>query len=319
MTFSLRKLSPAERQIVFAYGAAVVLFAIGMVVSSTFAGAHSTTALSTQASFIGIAAIGQTFAMLSGGVDLSVPWVMTSAAIVVTQITGGSNEALIWAVPLTLMFGATVGAINGAGISILNVPPIVMTLAMNVALQGAALLITKGSPGAKVPTALNEFCIATVGPVRVVFILWLVLAALVTFYLSRTVFGRRLYAIGSNEQTARFSGIRTSRARVVAYMVSGTSAALAGMLVAGYNQLVFINLGDPYLFSTIAAVAVGGIAMVGGSGSYIGTMAGALVLAILSALLLVLNISSAALAILFGLVILLTVAVGSKRVDPFNA
>jgi ribose transport system permease protein len=319
MEFSLKRLNANSRQIGLAYVSAAALFIVGMIVSSSFTGERSTAALSTQAAFIGIAALGQTFVMLSGGVDLSVPWVMTSSAILMSELAKGSSSALWWVIPVTLLFGALVGAANGTGVAVLGISSIVMTLAMNEVLQGASLLLTNGAPTTVIPKALAHFPVAQVGPVRVILLLWLGLAVVATLVLSRTVFGRRLYALGTNERAARFSGIRTVPVRIGTYAIAGMASAAAGILVAGFDQTVFLGLGDPYLFSTIAAVAVGGIAMAGGSGSYVGTAAGALVLAILAAILPILNISAAALSILYGAVILITVSIGTKRVNPVDA
>ena len=319
MEFSLKRISPTARQVGLAYGSAAALFIVGMIVSSAFTGERSTAALSTQAAFIGIAAMGQTFVMLSGGVDLSVPWVMTSSAIVMSELAQGSSAALWWVIPATLLFGALIGTCNGIGVAVLGVSSIVMTLAMNEVLQGASLLLTDGSPGTTIPHALIHVPVAQIGPVRLILLLWLGLAVLATLVLGRTIFGRRLYALGTNERAARFSGIRTIPVRVAAYSVAGMASAAAGILVAGFNQTVFLSMGDPYLFSTIAAVAVGGIAMAGGQGSYVGTVAGALVLAILAAILPLLNISPAALSIVYGAVILVTVSIGTKRVNPVDA
>ena len=319
MELNFRNISPTARQIGLAYGAAAALFIVGMIVSSGFSGGRSTASISTQASFIGIAALGQTFVMLSGGVDLSIPWVMTSAAILMSQLAGGSNEALIWVIPVTLAFGGCVGAINGAGVSLLGVSPIVMTLAMNEVLQGGALLLPKGAPSEAIPSFLTKFPSLQVGPVRVVLLFWLGIAIVAALVLGRSVFGRRLYALGTNERSARFSGVKTARVRILAYVVAGMSSALAGLLVAGFNGSIFLEMGNPYLFATVAAVAVGGISMLGGSGSYVGTVAGALVLAILAGLLPVLNVSPAVLNIVYGAVILVTVAIGSVRTDPIDA
>lgn len=315
----LNRIKPSARQIGLAYTMAAALFVVGVIVSSSFAGERNTTSLSTQAAFIGIAALGQTFVMLTGGVDLSVPWVMTSAALVMSQLAQGSSEALWWVVPVTLLYGAFVGAINGTGVAVLGVSPIVMTLAMNESLQGGSLLLTNGGVSSTIPHWLVHFPIAQIGPVRVVLLLWIAIAIVASLVLGRTVFGRRLYALGSNERVARFSGVRTKSVRILAYSAAGVSSAIAGMLVAGFNQSVFLGMGDPYLFATIAAVAVGGISMLGGSGSYLGTFAGALVLAILSALLPLLNVSAAALSIIYGGVILLTVSVSAVRSTPLDA
>ena len=117
--------------------------------STGFASANHVRILLIQASFIGIVALGQTFVILGGGIDLSIPWTLNGAAILVTLFADGKNGPLVWAIPLVLAMGALVGVINGVGIALLGVSPIIMTLGMNVILSGALLLYTNGSPTAE--------------------------------------------------------------------------------------------------------------------------------------------------------------------------
>ncbi len=130
--------------------------------------------------------------------------------------------------------------------------------------------------------------------------------------LSKATFGRHLYALGTSATVAEFSGVPTTRTRILTYTISGVTAALAGMLLTGYSGQAYLGMGDPYLFTSIAAVAIGGASILGGSGHYVGTIAGAFVLTILTGLLPALNLSSGALLVVYGVVILLTVAVGSE-------
>ena len=125
-------------------------------------------------------------------------------------------------------------------------------------------------------------------------------------------FGRHLYALGTSATVAEFSGVPTLRTTVLAYTFSGFTAALAGMLLTGYSGQAYLGMGDPYLFTSIAAVAIGGASILGGSGHYIGTIAGACLLTILTALLPALNLSSGALLIVYGVVILVTVSLASE-------
>ena len=130
--------------------------------------------------------------------------------------------------------------------------------------------------------------------------------------LSKTAFGRQLYAVGTSATVAEFSGVPILRTTVLAYMLSGFTAALAGMLLTGYTAQAYLGMGDPYLFTSIAAVAIGGASILGGSGHYIGTIAGAFVLTILTGLLPALNLSTGALLIVYGAVILITVSLASE-------
>ena len=138
------------------------------------------------------------------------------------------------------------------------------------------------------------------------------LALVATLLLSKAAFGRHLYALGTSATVAEFSGVPTARTTILTYVISGLTAAFAGMLLTGYSGQAYLGMGDAYLFTSIAAVAIGGASILGGSGHYLGTVAGAMVLTILTGLLPALNLSSGALLIVYGAVILLTVSIGSE-------
>jgi len=301
-----------HRGILVAYLATITLLLFTSLVSTGFlAGAHLRS-MALLAAFIGIVALGQTFVIIGGGIDLSVPWVLNGAAVFVTLFAHGHNEPLLWAVPLLLVAGALVGMINGLGIEAAGVPPIIMTLAVNVILQGGILICTGGAPTAAAPTALQFLAVGRVGGIPVVLVIWAVLAVTATILLSKTTFGRYLYALGANATVAKYSGVPTLRTVVLSYTLSGFTAALVGMLLTGYSGQAYLGMGDPYLFTSIAAVAIGGTSIMGGSGHYIGTIAGAFLLTILTALLPALNLSSGALQIVYGIVILVTVSLASE-------
>jgi ribose transport system permease protein len=300
-------------EIALALAATIVAFLIAVAVSPSFADGSNLRSLATQASFIGIVAIGQTMVILTGGVDLSVPWVMSSSALLLAQVAGGSDATLWWAVPAMIGYGAAIGLVNGVGVTVLGVSPIVMTLATNTLLSGTTGLITGSSLSRELPHGLASLDHRAAGPLPVDFVIWLVLAVVAVVVLGRSTFGRRLYATGANETVARFSGISVVRVRVAAYVVSGATAALAGLLLAGYSEQAFGNLGDPYLFASVAAVAIGGASILGGRGSYVGTVAGALFLTVLAAMLPILKLSSAWLSILYGVAILATVTAAQLR------
>jgi ribose transport system permease protein len=305
--FALRRFA-GNRNILFAYAGAVLLFAVTSAFSTGFASANHLRILLIQASFIGIVALGQSFVILGGGIDLSIPWTLNGAAILVTLFANGHDAPLVWAIPLVLGLGALVGLVNGLGIALLGVSPIIMTLGMNVILSGALLLYTNGSPTAVAPQAIQSLATGRIGPIPYNTILWVTLAALATLVLTWTAFGRHLYAVGTNRTVAQFSGIGISRVGIVTYVVSGLTSALAGIVLTGYVGQAYLGMGDPYLFSSVAAVAIGGASILGGSGHYLGTVAGAMILTVLAGLLPILNLDPAALQIIYGLVILVTVA-----------
>jgi ribose transport system permease protein len=302
-----------------AYLATLAILLLTSVLSPGFlAGAHLRS-MAMLAAFIGIVALGQTFVIMGGGVDLSVPWVLNGAAVFVTLFARGQNQPLLWAVPLLLGAGACVGMINGLGISVAGVPPIIMTLAVNVILQGAVLISTGGAPTAAAPTALQFLAVGRIAGMPVVIGMWLLLTLAGTVFLSKTAAGRHLYALGTNPTVAEYSGVPTLRTTVLSYALSGFAAALVGMLLTGYSGQAYLGLGDPYLFTSIAAVAVGGTSMMGGSGHYMGTIAGACLLTILAAFLPAMNLFSGVLTVVVRVCSGVSAFITTNKSTPFTA
>jgi len=302
-----------NRNIVLAYVGALLLFGVTTAFSPGFASPNHVRILLIEASFIGLVALGQTFVILGGGVDLSIPWTLTGAAILMTLWASGQNGPLVWVIPLLLGLGVLVGLVNGLGVALLGVPPIIMTLGVNGILEGAVLIYTNGSPTAGAPALIVTLATGKIGPVPYDVLIWLGLTAIAAIALSVTTFGRYLYAVGTNRTVAHFSGVSIRWITVLTYVVSGVTAVIAGILLTGYSGQSFLGEGDPYLFSSVAAVAIGGASILGGSGHYVGTVAGALILTVLSGLLPILNLNPAALQIIYGLVIILTVSLATVR------
>jgi ribose transport system permease protein len=300
-----------HRAVLLAYLATIGLLLLTTTVSPGFLAGSHLRSIAMLAAFIGIVALGQTFVIIGGGIDLSIPWVLNGAAVFVTLFAHSRNQPLLWAAPLLLAAGALVGTINGLGIAVTGVPPIIMTLAVNVILQGSILISTGGAPTASAPPALQFLAVGRIGGIPVVMGIWALLAVAASILLSNTAFGRYLYALGSSATVAEYSGVPTLRTVVLSYTLSGFTAALVGMLLTGYSGQAYLGMGDPYLFTSIAAVAIGGTSIMGGSGHYIGTIAGAFLLTILTALLPALNLSNGALQVVYGIVILITVSIAS--------
>jgi ribose transport system permease protein len=306
-----------NRLIVLAYLAMIVLLLVTSLFSPGFLSESNLRSTVVLAAFVGIVALGQTFVIIGGGIDLSLPWVLNCAAILMTLMANGQDLPLVWVVPLMLAGGAAIGLVNGVGVALFGVPPIIMTLASNVILQGLILVYTGGSPTPTSPPLIQYLAVGRIGPIPVIALTWLALGIIAWVLLSRASFGRYLYALGTSRTVAEFSGVPTLRTIILTYVISGGTAALGGMLLTGYSGQAYLGMGDPYLFTSIAAVAIGGASILGGSGHYVGTIAGALVLTILGGLLPALNLSSGALLVVYGVVILLTVAVGSETLAGF--
>ena len=306
-------LTGRNRSIVLAYIIAVVMFLITSAFSPGFASPNHVRELLIEASFIGVVGLGQTFVILGGGVDLSIPWTLNAVASVMTELANEHNGPLAWVLPFVLGLAALIGLCNGIGVAVFGISPIIMTLGMNVIVEGALLIYMVGTQPNKTPPLIVTFALGTLGPVPVDTLIWLGLTVIATILLSRTAFGRRLYAVGTSRMVSEFSGVNVVPVIVGSYVISAVSAGIAGILYTGFIDQAYLGMGEPYLFASVAAVAVGGAPILGGSGHYIGTVAGALILTVLSGLLPILNLDPGALQIIYGVTILLTVGFATIR------
>jgi len=295
-----------QRSVLIAYGAAAALFAVTSLFNPGFAGPVHLRFLLLTASFLGIVALGQTFVILAGGIDLSVPWAITASATLLTYWTNGQDAALPRVVPILIVLAIALGLFNGIGVGVIHVSPIIMTLCTNVILEGALLMVIGGQQASNPPPSVVAFATASLGPIPYGLAIWLVLGLLATVVLTRSAFGRRLYAVGTSLTVSEFSGVNVAATRIATYVISALCAALAGVLLVGFVGQSYFGLGDEYLFGSVAAVAIGGASILGGRGNYVGTIAGALALTFLNGMLPILNLQTGWLLIIYGLAILLT-------------
>lgn len=254
--------------------------------------------------FLGILAFGQSTVIISGGLDLSVPWNITLCATLFTGLVNGSDASLIWTVPTVLLCGAFVGAVNGIGISVLGMQPIVMTLAANGILQGVTLFYTGGSPSGFAPPAMRWLFNGSLLGITPVIWLFAAFILLGTFLHTRTQFGRKVFAIGNNLLVAKFSGIGVRMTLILAYVVSGVCAAAVGILLAGFNGAANLGMGEEYLLPSIAVVVAGGVLITGGKGHYLGVIGGVFLVISLQILISGTMLPDAMRGIIFGFVML---------------
>jgi ribose transport system permease protein len=295
---------------------AVVLFFAGGLINPAFVNANQAINIVRLAAFLGIIAAGQTLVIISGreGIDLSVGAIVTLSAILVFRLSNGQNELLLIAIPIALGAGTLVGLINGIGITLIGIPPLVMTLGMAGVVQGTILLVTQGQlEGGTPPIMATLISNPLVFGIPGVVFIWIVLGAVMWLLLERTTYGKRLFAVGVNRTTARLSGVRVQLVVVITYGLSGLLAAFGGFMLLGFTQTVFLNLGEPYLFPSIAAVVVGGTVLAGGKGSYFGTMSGALVLRLIDSLLQALRLQEAYQLIVLGVVLLFLISIYGRQ------
>jgi ribose transport system permease protein len=290
--------------------ALIGLFIWGTASLPAFAGRVNIDSMLVLASFLGIAAMGQTFAILIGGIDLSIPSVITAANLM-TTLLGGKNWPFIAIVAVILAVSAVAGAANGFFSHHFGVPPLIISLAIGSIVVGVVLAGTHASVYGSVPTWFTHFVspASTVAglPIPQVAMLWIVMTLVVGVILHLTGIGRRLFHTGANERAAQLALVRTERVWVGAFAASAVCAGVAGILLGAWSGTGEQNIGDPYLFQTIAAVIVGGTSLIGARGDYWRTVLGTMILIVLTTILVGHSYSSATQQIIFGVIILVVV------------
>jgi len=271
-------------------------------------------ALIVLSGFLAILALGQGAVILTGGLDLSLPWNICLSGILFTSLTQGADAMLPGAMLAVLLAGCLIGLCNGLGVVALGLSPIVVTLASNGILQGMALLTSGGTPSGFAPPMLRWFMTGSLGGVTPVVWFTAAFAVAAVLLLSHTVFGRSVMAVGNSQVAARLAGVRVGRVLVGVYVLSGACAAAVGILLTGFSGQASLGMGDEYLLPSIAVVVVGGGLITGGRGHYLGMLAGVLLLTALQTLLTGSNLPYALRAILYGLVVLgAVIALREKR------
>jgi len=293
--------------------AATLMMLVMKGLNPSFGSVQQIAAILTTSIFLVVASYGQGLIILLGGIDLSIGVVMSIAGMMIAGLTNGSNEALTWALPVTLVSCVAIGLLNGLGVAFLKIPPFIMTLAVGTAFFGVALGITAGSSQRTVAPALQVLMSAQIGGIPIPIVLigcFLVAGSLLQ---SRTTEGRKLYAIGSSLAAARVVGLPIEALTIAAYGISGLCAGIAGLLLAGYSSSATLDMGDPFLMPTIAAVVIGGACVTGGRGLYFGTFAGAIFLSALSTIITVLSLSQGWRNIIQGGIIIIALILQSKQ------
>lgn len=290
----------------------LILLAAAAIRAPNFVSPGSLTQQLVLASYLGIIAGGQTIVILTGGIDLSVAWNLNLSAILLTQLSEQMPVAA--AATIALSVAALVGLVNGLGIAYLRIPSLVMTLGMNAVLSGVTLVYTNGSPQGEAPNFARDLAVGRVGGVLpVALIFWALFSAGLIFLLRRTVFGKRLYAIGNNVRASYLSGVPVRQVLVATYTLCGLCAGIGGVMLTGYSQQSYLGMGDLYVLPAIAAVVIGGTSILGGSGGYAGTIAGAITVVLLQNVLQIVGIKPAGQQILYGLIILMMLFVYGRN------
>jgi len=277
-TTSGRRLS-VDPAVAIAYGCVVALLLIGSIYSPNFLSGPYLLQQLKVASFLGIVATGMMFVILLGQIDLSLPWVLTTGAMMASAAAAHPGILATLSVPFGLLCGAAIGLVNGFAVAYMRVPSMIVTLATNAVAQGLMIAYTGGfSPRDTASPLMRALATGSLIPgVANGVLVWAVVAVLALFVLRRTT--------------------------LWAFVISGVLSALGGVLLAGYSAKASQSMGDAYLLPAIAAVVLGGTHVMGGKGSYLGTIAGVILVTLLQSILSVMQIEESGRQLIYGAVI----------------
>lgn len=266
-----------------------------------------------QTSINGIVAVGMTFVIILSGIDLSVGSVLALAAVVAASFAHPGEYPIFVPILAGLFTGSLCGFINGLIIAKRRIAPFIVTLGMMTIARGAALVYTNGRPVIELSDSYNKIGGKYVLAIPIPVIIFIIVVFIGSFLLSKTVFGRHVYATGGNKTAAELSGIITSRVIILGYSIAGFLAGLAGIVLSSRVMSGSPSTGQGYELDAIAAVVIGGTRLTGGVGTIFGTIIGALIIGVMNNGLDLLNVSSYWQQIVKGLIILLAVMIDRKK------
>lgn len=291
-----------------------VLFIFFSVVSAEFLSMTNISNIVRQVSINGILAVGMTFVILTGGIDLSVGSVMALTGTIMAGMMINFGMPPIVAVLIGIVLGALIGYINGVFTAYAKIPAIIVTLAMMEVARGLALLYTGGYPLSGLPNSYTFIGRGYLfGVIPMPAIIMIVVFIIAYIILNHLPLGRYIYAIGGNEEAVRLSGVKVKRIKASVYLISGITASIAGMIMTSRLSSGQPMAGEGYELDAIAAVVLGGTSIAGGRGHIFGTLLGALLLGVLSNGLNLLGVSPYVQRVLKGAIIIGAIYYSSRR------
>ncbi|MBC5649101.1 ABC transporter permease [Christensenella tenuis] len=296
-------------------GIVIVLVALVVVIgisNSNFFSQENIINVLRSTSYIFIIGIAMTFVLITGGLDLSVGSVMAVGGIL-AALAATNGIPLIPSMLIGFAFGAAVGIVNGLLVVKLNIPSLIVTLGMMYVCDGLSLIITQGTPVYPLPDDFKQMGQGSVGIIPNVVVVAAVLAVIGAFVLKKTQYGRSVYAVGGNRETARLSGIDTNKVQISVYVLSGIAAALTGILMAGRLNSAQPSAGNNYELKVIAAAVIGGTSMFGGSGNILGTLIGALLMTVIENGMLLMKLSAYWQSLIVGVIMVFAVGLDQYR------
>ncbi|OZQ69075.1 ribose ABC transporter permease [Paenibacillus sp. VTT E-133280] len=297
------------KQKLLAFASLIILVIVFSVASSNFFQFSNLVGILVSTAVIGVLALGATFVIITGGIDLALGTVMTFSSVMVGVFI------TFWGLPVPLgivggiLAGALCGFISGLMVAKMNIPPFIATLAIMMITKGLSLVIT----GAK-PIYFNDdpiFAKIAMGKmipgIPNTIIIFLLLGIIASIILSKTIIGRYNFALGSNEEATRLSGVNTVKWKIVIYTITGIFSGIAGILMASRLNSAQPSLGTGYELEAIAAVVIGGTSLSGGVGSILGTIIGALIMSVLTNGLQIMSVAQEWRTVIVGVVIIIAV------------
>jgi ribose transport system permease protein len=283
------------------------------IVAPNFLSPYNLGVVARQASFVGLVALGQTLVLLIGGIDLSLGAAAGLSAIVGALMLTKAGVHPYAVVPLTALFGLGLGFLNGFFVAVLRLNPFIVTLAAWEVFAGTTLVITQGYPIRPLGADFRVFGQGSVLGIPVPVLVFVASGAVLAYVLGQTRFGRDLYAVGGNREAATLVGIRVWRVEFIVFGLAGMFAALAGILYASRMDSGQPSVGEGWLMGAITAAIIGGTSLRGGQGTIVGTVLGALLMAVLGNGIVLLNVSGFWERVIVGCVVLVAILVDLFR------
>ncbi len=269
-----------------------------------------------QISIIGILAVGQAFIIITGGIDLSIGNVLgLTGVLAAIFISIGISPFFVFI--LVILCGCLISSINGILVTKVRINPFIATLGMMSIARGVALLITGGLPKTMGESSLNFLGGGYIGVVPVPVIIMFIVVISGYIFATKTLIGRNIFAVGSNERAAKLSGIRVNKTKMITYIIMGGLCGIGGMILAGTLKSAEPNAGSNYALDVVAAVVIGGTSLSGGEGSIIGVLIGAAIMGVMRNGFVLLGVSAYWQIVSIGIVIIAAVAIDSlkRKVD----
>ncbi|NLA81471.1 MAG: ABC transporter permease [Clostridiaceae bacterium] len=263
---------------------------MGFLRPDTFFTSRNLFTVLRQISLVTIVAVSQTLIIISGGIDLSVGFSLGLSGIVISFLLDG-GVSLILSILAGLLVGVLVGLSNGLIITLIKLPPFIVTIGMAYIARGLAFVITEGFTIRVTNDFISEIANGYVGPIPIMTIIMFAVVVIFSFILNRTAFGMKTKAVGGNITAAKLSGVNTVKHRIMIHVIGGLLCGLAGLLMIGRLNAGNPNAGMNYDVDSIAATVVGGTSMNGGEGSILGTLLGAMILGVMRNALVLLKVS----------------------------